>query len=140
MQPVFPWSLRFKPTGNINFPASKMKGSKDFRKELATIPAGSVLYDVYAMNQPAELGGKETLIGSIVLKTVLTTSNWGDEHMYFRHQRMDDDFVYKPEWEPYAPKYGGFFSLEQEIDALEELHGQKANGCPFANLMMNLNN
>lgn len=75
------------------------------------------------------------MIGSIVLASPLTTSNWGDEHMYFRHERMDDDLKLKPEWEQYAPKYGGFFSLEQEIANLE---GPKSNGCPFANLMLNL--
>jgi len=48
---------------------------------------------------------------------------------------MDDDLKLKPEWEQYAPKYGGFFSLEQEIANLE---GPKSNGCPFANLMLNL--
>jgi len=47
-----------------------------------------------------------------MLASPLTTSNWGDEHMFFRHQRMDDDLKIKPEWTQYTPKYGGFFSLE----------------------------
>lgn len=38
------------------------------------------------------------------LKTTLVTSNWGDEHMYFRHQRMEDDLKLRPEWEPYVLK------------------------------------
>lgn len=53
---------------------------------------------------------------------------------------MDEDMKLRPEWTQYVPKFGGFFSLEQEIEALEEHHGQRANGCPFANLMLNLNN
>jgi len=25
---------------------------------------------------------------------------------------MEDDLALKPEWEPYTPKYGGFFALQ----------------------------
>jgi hypothetical protein len=66
------------------------------------------------MDEPAELGGTERMIAKLVAASEFTTSNWGDEHMYFRHQRMDDDLKIRPDWEPYTPKYGGFFSLEQE--------------------------
>jgi len=55
------------------------------------------------MDQPAELGGKEQLIGQMKTKSQLVTSYWGDEHMYFRHQRMDDDLKLRPEWLPYTP-------------------------------------
>ena len=53
-----------------------------------------------------------TPIGKIVTTSETTTSYWGDEHMYFRHQRMDDDLAIHPEWEPYTPKYS-LFVLEQ---------------------------
>ena len=33
-----------------------------------------------------ELGGVETHIGDLVLTSELTSSNWGDKHLYFRHQ------------------------------------------------------
>jgi len=26
--------------------------------------------------------------------------------MFFRHQKMDEDLKYHPEWTPYCPKYG----------------------------------
>jgi len=64
------------------------------------------------MDKPTELGGTETKIAEIITRSELTTSNWGDEHMYFRHERMDDDLKLRPEWEPYTPKYSGLFSLE----------------------------
>ena len=35
--------------------------------------------------------------------------------MLFRHQRMDDDFKYHPEWEQYTPRYTGIFNgMEEE--------------------------
>ena len=61
------------------------EGYTDFMTDLESIPSGSVLYSVYAMDQPEELGGKETLIGQIKTMSALQTSNWGDEHLYFRH-------------------------------------------------------
>ena len=33
-----------------------------------------------------------------MLKSQLVTSLWGDKHLFFRHQRQDDDFRYRPEW------------------------------------------
>ena len=33
-----------------------------------------------------ELGGVETHIGDLVLTSELTSSNWGDKHLFFRHQ------------------------------------------------------
>ena len=58
----------------------------------------------------------------------LKTSNWGDEHLYFRHERMDDDLALRPEWVPYTPKYGGIFSLEQTADEM-------GSDCPFAQIL-----
>ena len=58
--PVFPWSLRFSPGGAYSFPDTVSNGYTDFRDDLATIAEGTVLYNVYAMDQPAELGGTET--------------------------------------------------------------------------------
>jgi len=49
------------------------------------IEKGTVLYFVYAMNMPKSLGGEEQLIGAIITTSELTTSLWGDKHLFFRH-------------------------------------------------------
>ena len=41
----------------------------------------------------------------------MTTSNWGDEKMFIRHERMEDDLKYHPEWEPYSHPYKGILNL-----------------------------
>ena len=126
--PVFPWNLRFQPTGEIMFPNTLAEGARDnFMDDLATIPAGSVLYDVYAQDKPTELGGTEQLIAKLVSDSTFTSSNWGDEHLFFRHQRYDDDLVFHPEWEPYVPRYEGFFKLQQEATSKP--------GCPFRDIL-----
>lgn len=127
--PVFPFSLRFSPGGAYSFPDTVSNGYTDFRDDLKTIQSGTVLYNVYAMDAPAELGGTEKQIAQIVTQSEMTTSNWGDEHLYIRHERVSDDFKYKPEWEPYVPKYGGIFSLEQQ---------EVGSDCPFAHLLQYL--
>ena len=38
-----------------------------------------------------ELGGVETHIGDLVLTSELTSSNWGDKHLFFRHQVMTNE-------------------------------------------------
>jgi len=35
----------------------------------------------------------------------MTASKWGDEHLFFRHQKADDDIKHHPDWEKYYPKY-----------------------------------
>ena len=45
--------------------------------DLRTIPPGSTLFHVFATNKPEELGGKELLIGEVILTSILTTSREG---------------------------------------------------------------
>lgn len=82
--------------------------------QLESIPANSRLYDIYAMNKSDLAGGVETLIGTLQLDGGLTSSKWGDSSLFFRHQKMDDDVKYHPEWVPYLPTFS------------------KGGKCPFA--------
>ena len=124
----FPWSLRFAPSGQYSFPSTVAEGYTNFLDDLATITSGSVLYDVYAMDKPSELGGTEMKIAQIKTVSEMTTSNWGDEKMFIRHQRMDDDLKIHPEWEPYTPKTNLLLNLDQ-VDG---------PNCPFAHLLQYL--
>ena len=60
----------------------------------------------------------------MVTQSECVTSYFGDEHLFFRHQRMDDDLKLRPEWEPYTPKYGGIFSNLEQVE-------DDVSGCPF---------
>ena len=100
--PRFPYRLRFHPTGDIAFPDEYRRPIND---ELMTIPPGSTLYQVFALDKPDELGGKEKMIGELVLTSTLTTSNWGDTGLFFRHQDMVEDLRIHPEWNDATPQY-----------------------------------
>merc|ERR1712112_655544 len=103
--PNFPYRLRFQPTGKFKFPD---KYVRPVTEDLATIPAGSVLYQVYALDAPEELGGKEKRIADLVLKSRLVTSKWGDEHLFFRHQDMAEDLRLRPNWNKFTPQWAIF--------------------------------
>ena len=63
--------------------------------QLKRIETNSILYAVYARNEPES---HEEKIAYIISDSQLVTSNWGDKKLFFRHQRTDDDLRYRPEW------------------------------------------
>ena len=73
--------------------------------DLKSVPADSALYDVIALAAPVDQGGKEVTIGQLVLDGQFTTTKWGDEHLFFRHQKQDDDNKLKPEWATGLPTW-----------------------------------
>ena len=80
--PVFPFRIRFEPTGEISFDSDVYE---NYRDQLATIPSGTNLFRLYGMDAPEELGGQEVYMGDLVTQSECTTSNYGDEHLFFRH-------------------------------------------------------
>merc|ERR1712154_575584 len=86
--PEFPFMLRFHPTGELSFSDEYVR---PFTEDLVSIPKGSLLYEVWALDNPAELGGTEKHIADLVLVSDMITSVWGDQHLFFRHQDMAED-------------------------------------------------
>ena len=72
--PVFPFKLRFAPNRSI---ANHI--TDNFLVQLTNVPANSNLYEVYALDKPTQLGGKETHIGTLKMDGKLTTSSFGDQ-------------------------------------------------------------
>lgn len=116
--PVFPYRLRFHPTGEIEFSDTYVQ---PFTDDLKTIPAGSTLYEIFAQDQPEELGGTEQHIGNLVLTDQLITSTWGDGNLYFRHIDEAHDLVLRPEWNEYTPQFGFYFEDDPS----------KSSKCPY---------
>jgi len=100
---LFPFMLRFKPSGEVSFPDEYVN---DWLEDLKSIPMGTTLYQVWALDKPEELGGVEVHIADLVLTSDMTTTMWGDKHMFFRHQDMAEDVALYPEWEEFLDKFG----------------------------------
>ena len=100
--PNFPYRLRFHPTGEIAFPDSF---HEPFTGDLVTIPKGTKLYEIFALDMPEEMGGSEKMIGELFLTSKLVTSEWGDTRLFFRHQDMAEDLRLRPEWSKHTPEF-----------------------------------
>ena len=70
-----------------------------------TIPTGAILYKVFALDRPVELGGSESQIAELVLSSPLSTSRWGDRHLFFRHQTVEDDTSLHHTWSQHLPQW-----------------------------------
>lgn len=69
--------------------------------QLSRIPEGTTLFDVYGTNEPEdteEVDQERKKIGSIVLNSPLMTSNFGDNRLFFQHERYWKDMRGKPNW------------------------------------------
>jgi len=96
-EPVFPFELIFEPSG-IHFPNVK-KSNAELLKELSGIPVGSEIFKVYAYESPDDVvKGNKVQVGRMTTTSPCYQSLFGDEHLYFRHQRMEEDFALRPDW------------------------------------------
>ena len=90
--------VRLQPTGNVSFP-NKVITNDQLLKQLSGIPVGSELYEVVAHASPDDkLAGKTTRIGTLSTTGSCHQSLFGDLSLFFRHQRMEEDFAATPEW------------------------------------------
>ncbi|MEB3214288.1 MAG: hypothetical protein VKL39_23265 [Leptolyngbyaceae bacterium] len=90
--PHVPARLFWVPNPAIQFPETP---PHDFREDLATVPAGSPLFSVYAVD--ADAADTQTLaddrpnsqcIGHIETTSEFVASFYGDSQLFFRHQRF----------------------------------------------------
>jgi len=97
-KPVFPFELFFEPTGEVNFEDQK-KGNDDLLNELAGIPDGTDVFEIRAFASPMDASqGNVITIGTLTTKGTCHRSLFGDQELFFRHQRMEEDFALAPDW------------------------------------------
>ncbi|MGB5635321.1 MAG: hypothetical protein WBM44_18165 [Waterburya sp.] len=94
--PYYPEQIFLVPTAQIQFAESP---PHDFRDDLATIPSGTVLFDLYGVEPKegenrvtnlAEYRQQAVQIGQIETTSKFVTSDYGDRRLFFRHQRFHD--------------------------------------------------
>ena len=99
-KPYYPYQIFLVPNPQIQFPSTP----HDFRDDLATIPAHTSLFSVYAVT-PEQVGDKTArravstidksgyrqkaqLIGQLETTSQFVASFYGDSLLFFRHQRF----------------------------------------------------
>ena len=88
--PVFPFQLKFVPSGLYNFAEDD---ERYFTEQLKTIQPNTKLFDVFAMETPSS---EWEVLGTFDAASEFVTSNWGDEHLFFRHQLVEEDVKLMP--------------------------------------------
>ncbi len=103
----FPFELKLVPNVELGTKAPFVgaAGDKDLAAMLATIAPETTLYDVVAVAAP-QCEDQAQVIGRIVLTSPLSPTQYGDTELFFRHQKMSEDFAVHPEWETPAAGAG----------------------------------
>ncbi|WP_404788539.1 hypothetical protein [Altericista sp. CCNU0014] len=98
--PYFPYQIFLVPNPSIQFPETP---DRDFREDLSSIPAESLLYRVYAVDPQSLEADPETAakivdrkdyrqqareIGQLMTTSEFVASEYGDNFLFFRHQRF----------------------------------------------------
>ena len=97
IDPKWPFRMKLLPNN-----PSGCSNSDDFQVYFDVlppcIPVGFKLFDVFAMDEPQELGGTEIQIGYFETTSEVVKSMYGDTKLYFRHQRFEEDLAERPQW------------------------------------------
>ena len=78
-----PEVAEFVPTASVQFSESE----HDARLDFLSIPAGTVVFEAYAKTSSGARGQR---LGRVVTKTNFVASKWGDDGLFFKHQRLED--------------------------------------------------
>lgn len=118
----FPFRLIFVP-GEAVKNIFKKTYTTDFKNILATIPSGTVIYDIYAVDKP---GCKEKKIGNIKITAHFVTSKFADIQLFFRHLLIDLDDQY--------PGHVGFEAFRDSYTFFgrNEKSNPRGKYCPFS--------
>lgn len=83
--PKAPYALRFQPHADVIGRFAK-DSADDFRMQLAELPQGTVLYEIWATpKDPNE--SSEELIGELILTSQFIASEYQDQKLFFQHHR-----------------------------------------------------
>ena len=106
----FPFKLFLVPSEQVQFPNTQ-KTVAEVNSELESIKVGTPLYTVWACGSAAPGGednptsgglekacGSKTRLGEMVTTTPCTTSKYGDEKFFIRHQRVEEDWALEPSY------------------------------------------
>lgn len=104
-----PFDIWFEPTEEMKglFPDTLQKDAAGnvipFWDQLTTIAKDSYLFEVWVRDSPDDLesypeGSNVQHIANIKLNSKIITSRFGDERLFFKHERMDDDIAKNPSW------------------------------------------
>jgi hypothetical protein len=94
----FPFRIIFRPNPALTQQFESYPPEGDLFAMLTVIPVATKLYDVYAVEGPGEDGEGEIHLGHLELTRALQPSVIGDKVLFFRHQKIEEDYVLRPRY------------------------------------------
>lgn len=96
--PNFPYEIMFEAAAGIQLGSEKLS-PEQLIGQLGSIRADVTLFDVYTYSSPtAKKQGNREKLGTLTTTSQCEQSAYGDTTLFFRHQRMEEDFALRPEW------------------------------------------
>ena len=125
----FPFKLFLVPTAQVQMPNAKKTVAR-MNAEMRAIAVGTPLYTVYACgaasaseDHPTDGGVEKACadpfrLGDMVTTTKCTTTKYGDEKFFIRHQRIEEDWAIEPSFlSQYVSSRGDGVLLERQADS-----------------------
>lgn len=91
----FPYDIRFGASSSAVYLPNERMTDEELLGHLSDIAPGTHLLDVFTKTSPT---AEHVLIGTLSTASACVKSTFGDESLFFRHQRMEEDFTKHPEW------------------------------------------
>jgi len=116
-KPNFPFRIILHPSTQLHNAFPDTYPGVPFYQQLQSSVQPGLLYEVYAVTDPALDANvtKAVHIADLTLTTTLTSSQFGDRHLFLQHHRFENDLKIKPAWTKTA---------QAIVDAQRALSGQ----------------
>ncbi|CAB9527387.1 expressed unknown protein [Seminavis robusta] len=93
----FPFKVIFRPNPTLTQQFASYPPEGSLFDILTAIEVGTTLYDIYAVADP-ELMDQEIHVGHLELTRKLQPSVLGDKVLFFRHQKIEEDYALRPHY------------------------------------------
>lgn len=92
---VFPFKVTFD-IADVHFPEEMPESVQAFAKLFQDISPGTAIYTLKAHANPDDTEGH--VLGQVVTTDTCTSSKFGDHHLFFKHQYIQEDKDLRPDW------------------------------------------
>lgn len=94
----FPYRIIFRPNSNLTDQFATYPPDGDLFAMLTAIEEGTKLYDMYAVDSH-DSEEQEIHLGHLELTRALQPSMIGDRVLFFRHQKVEEDYAMRPQYD-----------------------------------------
>ena len=95
----FPYRIIFRPNATLTDRYASYTPERSLFETLTSLEVGTKLYDMYAVTGPADGTELEVHVGHLELTRALQPSVLGDKVLFFRHQKVEEDYAMRPQYD-----------------------------------------